>query len=129
MTLAGDSATAGTDFHQHERDITYEDGTTATVASMPMVPSTLRPAAHTTFQRSRRDNRRSEYEAMNLHAKRSDSDSASAVTGTATQQRCRQRRTDDRQPCRPSDSEVAEGETATFRRDVEQCEHDGDTVT
>ncbi|QKE35933.1 hypothetical protein HPK20_15640 [Vibrio fluvialis] len=76
LTLAGDSATAGTDFTNTSVTITYEDGTTATVAVNAMVPSTLRSQQTTrrSASRSRQQKMRST-KAMKLHAKRSDSDS------------------------------------------------------
>nr|WP_253910060.1 hypothetical protein [Vibrio fluvialis] len=58
LTLAGDSATAGTDFTNTSVTITYEDGTTATVASIDGTFDVAGPSRRHDVQRLGRDNRR-----------------------------------------------------------------------
>ncbi|QKE35940.1 hypothetical protein HPK20_15685 [Vibrio fluvialis] len=62
LTLAGDSATAGTDFTNTSVTITYEDVRQRPLRSMPMVLRRCGPADDTTFSVSVATTEDAEYE-------------------------------------------------------------------
>ncbi|MBY7835428.1 hemolysin, partial [Vibrio fluvialis] len=86
LTLAGDSATAGTDFTNTSVTITYEDGTTATVAvNADGTFDVAVPADDTTFSVSVATTEDAEYEGDETFTLSGQTATqASAVTGTAT---------------------------------------------
>ncbi|WP_172558682.1 Calx-beta domain-containing protein [Vibrio fluvialis] len=133
LTLAGDSATAGTDFTNTSVTITYEDGTTATVAvNADGTFDVAVPADDTTFSVSVATTEDAEYEGDETFTLSGQTATqASAVTGTATiTDDGSNGGTDDRPTVSTiSSSEVAEGETATFDVTLSNASTTATTVT